>query len=202
MVLLPSESNSCSNQICGIWIRISTAKPTAKKSIHRSKLSPQRGPAVASWTGGSEKASSGSDGCAAKTAVNGGSRPLIFVPPRASNRGLSLSGDIRRPAGQRRNRLSPRITWPRSPMRRLAELTASRYVAQSLQRPGTAGCQSDNPRCMTLKCRSTQPARGNRQRRRHSRLVTPRHLGPRASAARCLGQPSSVRRCCRPDGCH
>ena len=94
---LPPESKACSNQTCGISIRVSTAKRIAGKWIRPSRLRQPRGPLEASSTGGSKSASSGWDGCAVQTAVNDGSKLLIFgQPKRPDDDGLSLSLDIRR----------------------------------------------------------------------------------------------------------
>jgi hypothetical protein len=77
--LLPPESQSCSNQICGISIRVSTAKRTATKSILRSRLSQPHGRQAASSIGGSKNGKSGGPAYAVMTVVKGGSGQLIFV---------------------------------------------------------------------------------------------------------------------------
>jgi hypothetical protein len=96
---LPRESPLCSNQTCRISIRVSTAKRIAAKSIRRSKSSQPTGRQAVSSTGGSKNAESGGAECAAKTAVNGGSELLIFVPP-----GRDGSTAFLRPVSY--------ITWP------------------------------------------------------------------------------------------
>ena len=96
-----------SNQICGISIRVSTAKRIAGKWIRPSRLRQPRGPLEASSTGGSKSASSGWDGYAVQTAVNDGSKLLIFgQPKRPDDHGLSLSLVVRRIFTECHNRLS------------------------------------------------------------------------------------------------
>jgi hypothetical protein len=104
---LPPESKACSNETCGISIRVNTAKRIVGKWIRPSRLRQPRGPLEASSTGGSKSASSGWDGCAVQTAVNDGSKLLIFgQPKRPDDHGLSLSLVVRRIFTECHNRLS------------------------------------------------------------------------------------------------
>ena len=107
MATLLSESQACLNQICGISIRVNTAKRIAGKWIRPSRLRQPRGPLEASSTGGSKSASSGWDGYAVQTAVNDESKLLIFGQPRRpDDHGLSLSLVVRRIFTECHNRLS------------------------------------------------------------------------------------------------
>jgi len=80
VALFHPESQVCSNDLCRTSIRVSTAKPIAGKSIHRSKSSQRRGPLAARSTGGLRNDSSGWAGSRVRTANSDGSDLLIFGP--------------------------------------------------------------------------------------------------------------------------
>jgi hypothetical protein len=90
VALFSSETKVGSNQLCGILIRVSTAKLTAVKWIRQSRSSQQHGRQAANSIGGSKNGNSGGAGCAAPTALNDGSELLIFVLRAVHSHDLSL----------------------------------------------------------------------------------------------------------------
>jgi hypothetical protein len=88
--LLRPQPNLCSNDLCGISIRVSTAKQIAGKSIRPSKSSQPPGLQAALSTGGSKNASSGWAEYGARMDVNAGSKLQIFARrKRADAAGVS-----------------------------------------------------------------------------------------------------------------
>jgi hypothetical protein len=69
----------CSNQLCGISIRVNTGKGIAGKWIHRCRLRQPPGLSEARSIAGSENVVSGLDAREGPTESKGGSKLLIFV---------------------------------------------------------------------------------------------------------------------------